>query len=353
MLDKRHIERIREELDSCKRPIFFFHDDADGLCSFLLFYRHITEGKGVIVKMTPKIDSANYTRKVKEYEPDKVFILDIAVVEQDFLDDMHEMKIPVVWVDHHNPLKRDNVMYFNPRLNDIKDNTCVTAICYHVVKNDIWIAMVGSIGDWQMPDYRDDFIAKYPKLLDPSVFRPEEALFSQPIGNLVRVFSFVLKGKTDDVVKCMKILTRVSDPDEILHETTPPGRFLFKRHSSIKDHYDVLLKKAKDQVPKEELFIYIYKGEKFSFSSELSNELLFNYPSKIILVGREKSGEIKYSIRASEINVSLILAKALDGVEGFGGGHEHACGAVVKEKFNKRFIKQFKRALGAFEEASP
>ncbi|MFC1753934.1 DHH family phosphoesterase [Thermoproteota archaeon] len=344
MLEKRHIARIREELDNCKRPIFFFHDDADGLCSFLLFYRHIKEGKGVIVKTTPKIDQS-YTRKVSEYMPDKVFILDIAMVEQDFLDDMAEIKMPVVWIDHHNPLKRDKVLYFNPRLKNIKDNSCVTSICYEVVKKDIWIAMVGSVGDWQMSDFSKEFAEKYPDLLDSSVEKPEEALFGQEIGKLVKVFSFVLKGKTQDVVKCMKTLTRIEDPYEILKQKTSAGRFIYKRYENINEYYDSLLKKAKSKVVKDDIFIFVYQGERFSFSTEISNELLYNYPTKVILVGREKSGEIKYSIRASEKNVPPILKKALERVEGFGGGHEHACGAVIKEKFNVRFIKQFKKAL--------
>ena len=352
MLEQRHILTIREELDSSKRPIFFFHDDADGLSSFLLLYRHIGEGKGVIVKQTPKIDRANYTRKVKEYMPDKVFVLDIAMVEQDFLDDMAEIGLKVVWIDHHNPLERQKVLYFNPRIRSIKDDTCVTRICYEVVKKDIWIAMVGSIGDWQMPDFRKEFVEKYPELLDKSVEKPEEALFGQKIGTLVRIFSFVLKGKTEEVVKCMKILTRINDPYEILEQKTAAGRFIYKRHEGIKEYYDALFKKAKEHVATDEIFIYVYKGAKFSFSSELSNELLYNYPSKIIMVGREKSGEIKYSIRAAGKNIPPILKKALEGIEGFGGGHEHACGAVIKEKFNKHFIKQFKRALGINEKAA-
>mgnify|MGYP001603039156 CR=1 FL=1 len=30
---------IFDELTNCQRPLFLFHDDPDGLASFLLFYR--------------------------------------------------------------------------------------------------------------------------------------------------------------------------------------------------------------------------------------------------------------------------------------------------------------------------
>ena len=54
MLTQNQINEIREELDNCARPIFLYDDDQDGLCSFLLLYRYKREGKGMIIKTTPK-----------------------------------------------------------------------------------------------------------------------------------------------------------------------------------------------------------------------------------------------------------------------------------------------------------
>src|SRR3989344_5833931 len=88
-LSKTQIAQIRDNLDNCKKPLFFFDDDQDGLCSFLQLYRYKKEGKGIIVKTTPKLGTS-FVGKVHEYSPDKVFILDLAVVEQDFLDERSE-----------------------------------------------------------------------------------------------------------------------------------------------------------------------------------------------------------------------------------------------------------------------
>ena len=49
MLTAKQIKFIREELATAKNPLFFYDDDPDGLCSFLLFYKIHREGKGVIV----------------------------------------------------------------------------------------------------------------------------------------------------------------------------------------------------------------------------------------------------------------------------------------------------------------
>ena len=100
-LSKNQIHQIRESLDSCKNPLFFFDDDQDGLCSFLQLYRYKGEGKGIIVKTTPKL-GALFARKVEEYHPDKIFILDLAAVEQEFLDGI---KVPVIWTTTALPMR--------------------------------------------------------------------------------------------------------------------------------------------------------------------------------------------------------------------------------------------------------
>ena len=122
-LTKEQVKQIKDELDNCKNPLFFFHDDPDGLCSFLLFYRYKKEGHGVIVKRyTPQVDE-QFLSKVNEYNPDKIFILDLAVVDQNFVDNVN---VPVIWIDHHTPIKLDNIKTFNPRINNPNDGTPVT-----------------------------------------------------------------------------------------------------------------------------------------------------------------------------------------------------------------------------------
>ena len=111
MLTKNEVKIIQEELDTAKNPLFFYDDDPDGLCSFLLLYRVHRLGKGIIVKAAPKVD-AKFLRKVTENNPEKIFILDIPIVEQDFVD---EAKKPIFWIDHHDPLKVKKVNFKNPQ----------------------------------------------------------------------------------------------------------------------------------------------------------------------------------------------------------------------------------------------
>lgn len=342
-LSKAQIQQIRDNLDNCKNPLFFFDDDQDGLCSFLQLYRYKKEGKGIIVKTTPKLGTF-FVGKVQEYSPDKVFILDLAVVEQDFLD---EMKVPVIWIDHHGPFERSNVKYFNPRISNWEDNHPTSYMCYQVAQQDLWIAAIGCVADWFMPPFLDEFKKEFPDLIEKPYKSPGDIIYNSKLGHLIRIFSFVLKGRTNDVLKCIKILARIESPYEILNQETAQGKFIYKRYEQVNKLYEPLLddvlktaEKAKDN-----FVVFNYKDDKTSFTSDLSNEAIYRYPDKIILIAREKNDEMKCSLRSSKIILPVLIEKALAGLEGYGGGHEHACGLNVKTHHFEEFVKRFKEMV--------
>ncbi len=341
MLSDSEISEIRRELEESSNPFFLFHDDPDGLASFLLLYRKIKRGSGMMVKSVPKVDS-RFVEKAKDERHDKVFIMDIAIVEQSFVD---EVKKPVIWIDHHQPLQLKNVKYYNPRSSNIKDNYPATYVCCKVASNpeDLWIAMTGIVGDWFIPEFAEEFAKKYPDLWDSRVKNPDDAMYETKLGTLIKVFSFILKGATSDANRCVKIMTRIDSPYEILEQKTPAGKYLYRKFEKINREYEKVLASAKKAVRSNEKFVvHTYKGEQ-SFSSEVSNELLHFHPEKVIVVGRERDGEVRMSLRGSGKNVILPrLKKALEGIDGYGGGHEYACGGAVKIADFPNFIENFK-----------
>ena len=76
-------------------------------------------------------------------------------------------------------------------------------MCYQIVKQDEWIAMAGSIGDWYMPDFFKEFAKKNPKLLNGAK-EIGEILFETKLGDLIKILSFNLKGNTSEVRKSIK-----------------------------------------------------------------------------------------------------------------------------------------------------
>jgi single-stranded DNA-specific DHH superfamily exonuclease len=73
MLTKKQIKEIREHLEKAQNPVFFFDNDNDGLCSFLILRRFLGRGKGVAVKSFPDMN-AEYFRRVNEFNSDYIFI---------------------------------------------------------------------------------------------------------------------------------------------------------------------------------------------------------------------------------------------------------------------------------------
>jgi nanoRNase/pAp phosphatase (c-di-AMP/oligoRNAs hydrolase) len=340
-LTEKQIEEIREDVLTSKRPLFFFHDDPDGLASFLLLYRMIKEGIGIPLKTAAEM-GVEFAKKVKSYDPDKVFILDKPGVSQDFID---EAKKPIVWIDHHTPLERHKIRYYNPRVKNPDEYVANAYLCFQVSQKDDWISMVGCTGDQYIPPFLDNIKKEYPTLIDKSIKRPDEVLFNSEFGKLAKIFSFCLKGDMEDVKKCIKIMTRIKTPYELLNQETPAAKFVYKRYLEVEEEYQSILKDALSQKNDGKIFFYLYKVNKMSLNQDLANELVFRFPDKIIVIGRENSGEIKLSLRSADYNLPPMIKKALEGCVGYGGGHEHAAGANVKVKDFDMFMEQFKAQL--------
>ena len=339
------LAQIRKELDSCKKPLFFFHDEADGLSSFLLLYRYVGEGKGVPIKYGPGIDET-FLRRIEEFSPDKVFITDMAIVSQEFIQ---QVKVPIIWIDHH-PVSEDldynGTKYYNPRVKNPDKNIPATKICYDIVKQDLWVGAVGTIGDWVfIPSFMKKVSNEFPQFLSKKIKTPEDALFNSKFGLLARIFSNVLKGRISEVNKCINVLTRIKDPEEILNQTSSQGNFIYKRYKHVNQPYAELLERAKKHASEDPFLIFSYKADE-SFTGELSNELLYLYPDKVTIVARKKSGEMRCSLRSPKnISVKDILEKSLVGIEGKGGGHPQACGCSVREECWETFIENMRREL--------
>ena len=106
--------------------------------------------------------------------------------------------------------------------------------------------------------------------------------------------------------------------------------------------YEPLLKDALAAIEKskEKLAVYSYKDDKNAFTTDISNEAIYRFPGKIILLAREKNDEMKCSMRSSKINLIPVIEKALIGLNGFGGGHEHACGLNIKKQDFEEFVRR-------------
>ena len=339
MLTEKQVIEIREHLEKAQNPLFFFDNDTDGLASFLLLSRYCGKGKGVAIKSFPALDKS-YARKIKEVNADYVFVLDKPRISKEFLEEAKKMNVCVVWIDHHDIDFRipEDIYYYNPNKNKEKTNEPTTYLAYKIAnkKEDIWLAVVGCIGDNFMPDFVDEFKKQYPELINENAKTAFDAYYKTDIGKIAKVLNFALKDKTSNVIRMLKILMNAKNPEEVLEENNP----MIKRYNQINKKYQKLIEKAKKQA-KSKLLFFQYAGD-LSLSGDLANELSYFFPEKIIAVCYVKGNKVNISIRGK--NAREVTLKAIEKLENAtGGGHEEATGAKIRsedmEEFKKRVEK--------------
>lgn len=340
MLTQKQIREIREHLERAQNPLFFFDNDADGLASFLLLRRYIGRGKGVAIKSFPDLNE-NYARKLYELKPDYIFVLDKPEIAEGFLREAKNLNLPLVWIDHHDvPKPERDIFYFNPFLNS-KTNEPVSYLCYKITekKDDIWLAVIGCIGDGYFPDFVKDFKQKYPELWGENIKSAFQALYTTELGKIARILNFALKDRTSKVVNMLRFLITVKSPHEILDEEK--ARSILQRFKQVDLKYSRLVEKAK-RFARGKLLFFQYGGE-LSLSADIANELSFLFSDKIIVVAYLKGSKANISLRW-EKDVRKMTLEAIKGLEGAtGGGHEHATGAQVGiedlPKFKENLMK--------------
>jgi len=342
-LTQEEMNYIKKALDESARPLFLFDDDPDGTCSFLQLYKYKKDGKGIMVRAKPIVE-LKYKQVVDEYQPDLIFILDKPLVEEAFLE---KVSTPIIWIDHHKPFsgakKFSNLKYFNPLLNDADDNRPISYWTFQIVKKNLWVATLGTISDWFIPDFIDEFKEKYSDLLPEKFDTVEELLFNpeSKIGKLSRILSFNLKGNAGAALKSAIVMTRIEEPYEVLNQTTARGKFIYKKYERLAETYKELLDQAKGVFKaKKTLLVYTYEDMRISLTSDISNELLYLYPEKLTIICRHHEGEYKCSLRSSgKHDIPSMLNKAFNECKGYGGGHKFACGACIKEDDFQKFLK--------------
>jgi single-stranded DNA-specific DHH superfamily exonuclease len=340
MLTEKQIGKIREHLNRAQNPVFFFDNDQDGLCSFLLLQRYIGRGKGFPIKTS--FLTKDYLRKIEEFNSDYIFILDKPNVSNEFVEEIEKINIPLIWIDHHEIAKSEipsYVEYYNPLFGKEKTNEPVTSICYEVAKRkeDVWIAIIGCISDNFVPSFYDKFKEDYPDLSlnSKDAFK---IFYGSGIGKLARIFGFALKDKISNVVSMIKLLMIIKTPYEVIEENNK-NKSIHKRFQEIDKKYQKFLEKAKKTVSGD-LVVFKYAGET-SMSSDIANGLRYLFPDKTIFAIYTKGARANISGRGK--NVRNLVLKAIDGLESAtGGGHENAVGAQIKKEDIEEFEKRIR-----------
>ncbi len=346
MLTNKEIGEIKAHLEKAQNPIFFYDNDADGLCAFLLFRRYLGRGYGVAIRSYPEMN-AEYLKKVEQLKADYIFVLDKPLVSREFIEEADKMQIPIVWIDHHDmeikELKKEfsgfkSFYMYNSALGKKKkeeQNEPTSYLAYKTTgrKEDIWIALMGCVADHYLPDFASEFGERYPDFWTKEINGPFDIYYKTEIGRIAVGLNFGLKDSISHVVELQNFLISCKTPGDVFLELETNKSFRAK-YNEIRKKYDALLKDAK--ISESQKLVYLIYGGDMSMSSDLSNELSYLYPDKFVLVAYKKGTITNISMRGDRINRKLeTILKQIE--HATGGGHKDAVGARIETKDLERF----------------
>ncbi|MEM4271474.1 MAG: DHHA1 domain-containing protein [Candidatus Pacearchaeota archaeon] len=352
MLNKKQINEIKEHLSRAQNPIFYYDNDADGLCSFLLLRRYLGRGYGVAIRSYPELN-AQYATKAQQLKADYVFILDKPVVSKEFLDEIKLLGLNVVWIDHHQIDKKefekefskfDNLYFYNSATKK-EGGEPVSYIAYKLTerKEDLWIALMGCVADYYLPDFTDEFAERYSNFwIAKKKIIPFDAYFGSEIGRIAIALNFGLKDSVSHVVELQNFLISCKGPEDVFLETEVNRKFR-EKYSEIKKKYEALLTDALKNAS-EKMIFFEYSGD-LSISADLANELWYKNQDKYIAVCYKKGAITNISMRGR--NVLRILKKILAKIENAtGGGHRDAVGARIRTENLGIFRELMEKEIG-------
>ncbi len=326
MLDESEIKEIRNFLENSSNPLFFFDNDADGLCSFAILQRAIQRGYGVPIKTYPDL-SVQYIRKVNELSPDAIFVLDKAEISKEFIEEVYSRNIPIVWIDHHPSKTPEHLIQKTNYYNSGVNCEPVTYIAQKIFnrQEDLILALIGCISDVYMPDFAEKISSDYPELFNANI-SAFDALHKTEIGKIVRMLNFGLMDTTTNVIKLMKFICSIKSPYDFFEENSRTRDF-HKRYSTLNKELDKLITKANKVNRDPKILFFSYEGQT-SMSAILSNQLYFENKDKTIIVAYKRPDKVNLSIRGKNaLEITKAILEKIDGATG--GGHKEATGAMI------------------------
>ncbi len=314
---------LRETLSSANGILVYYDDDADGLASFLLVKHAFPEAIGIRAARGPELGE-EFLRYEQTYKPSIILILDKPAVSDAFFEGT---KTPIIWIDHHSgeDPQRSTVTYIN-HCKEGRDEPTSYWI-YKEIGGPLWLAAAGCISDWHSCLLAE--LQQNQSDLAPQTVQITDALYHAPIGKIIRILNFSMKGTSKDIRQTVHALARIRDPQELLQPTTFEAKTVYKHTKKLIETYEKQLQQASQARIEEGILVHYFKHEQQSFVADIANELLATSEAEIIIIARGDERRTNISLRSKEKVLPDAVQQALSGLDGYGGGHDVACGASI------------------------
>ncbi|NOQ56189.1 MAG: hypothetical protein GQ477_05290 [Nanohaloarchaea archaeon] len=347
-----------------KKVTVVSHDDSDGSCSAALIIR-------LLKKIDRHIHISYFSTRGRPSISDGLMKDIISkksefVITCDFAGDidksaqiLEQEGVQCLMIDHHivSDYKfPDNTIYINPLL-DGKTMPCAAFIydlCNRIfdIKEHLWIAGVGTIEDFGATD-RTDIIEgcmkQYPELFEKKDM-DNSKLFDTTFGLVGKILSSASTWNSYKGAElATKVLLEVNSPRDFLGLENKNVRMMFEKYQIIeKEIRDSVRKFEEESVVSGALRYHIMDSE-YPIKSKVSTIISAKneYYNEVIAVIEENNKTYSLSLRnqSGDFDLNGIVRECLAGLDGVGGGHKKASGAVVAKKDFDVFMGRLKEKI--------
>ncbi len=347
-----------------KKVIVVSHDDSDGSCSASLLIRLLRKIESRVnvsyfsTRGSPSI-SEGLMKDIIAKRPEVVITCDFAGDIDKAAQILAQEDIRCLMIDHHivSDYKfPEDTIYINPLLSG-KTMPCaafIYDICNQIFdfKDNLWIAGVGTIEDFGASDRKDIIEAcmkQYPELFEKKDM-DNSKLFDTTFGLVGKILS---SAPSWDSYKgsalVTKVLLDVNSPRDFLGLENKNVRMMFEKYQIIEKD----IRNAVRQFEDESLVSGALRHHIMSFEYPIKSKVSTIVSAKkehyneVIAVIEEKTNTYSMSLRnqSGDFDLNGIVRESLEGLEGTGGGHKKAAGAVVVKKDFDVFMGRLKERI--------
>ena len=321
--------------------LILFDDDPDGLSAAIIVYRYLIAKK--INKIQLEMNSGikrltdETIEKIKKLKVNKLILLDLAFNKDVAQFKKAEKFCDILYIDHHSIINNINsektlmvqAQFLRPKMNPARYCTAKITFDLFRVKETAWLAYWGIIADSASDNWMP-FLLKARKKFKMSLAKAKEFFFK------MGAIFLIMKSKEPGMKKFIDFYLNAKKP------------MYYKRGLKYYKAYQAEFKKYLKAFHKKAMFfdnldliIYLIKS-KWGVRNSLINELSFANPNKTFVVIEDDSTDImKLSLRRQDqkIKTNVLIANAVKGLDGSGGGHIPASGGRIARKDVEKLIE--------------
>lgn len=313
-------------------------EDVDGISSASLI-RKAFGGETKLVDYPGLMSSLEQLQQDDNLK--KLFICDLGLSKQnqdqfvEFLSNLRKKKVTVTYIDHHDLDKKIIKKMENLKVKLIHDvNECTTAQVYKAFKSklDDHSPFIGAMA--AVTDYMED------RPIGSKLLQKYDRQFAL-LEATVLTFTIASHQKDEDFLLYLV--------DELVDSKYPhqiPNAFEYARISA--ERISEVIQKVRKNMKTMKNLAYM---EVTDSGASMAVNFVLGMSGKEVGVSyklREEQGIYAVSIRGSKsckIHLGRIVNDLAAEMEGSGGGHDKACGAVVPRSKINTFLKKFNSKL--------